>query len=122
MNMFKTKKDIVEYHEKLINEIDVHCEKILFKLSKNDENKDDPTNLDAIRELIISKIKEIETFNFSNLGKEAKFCYLIPNSKGKIKTKVPSNQKKWNFLFKNQLGVLIILNQVLPKVVLKEIK
>lgn len=76
--MFLSEKEIVDYHENLISKIDLIHEK---KKLKCENYKDEVT--DTIdRNAMISKLKEIESFNLEQCKsnfKKYKFCYVIQN-------------------------------------------
>lgn len=117
--MFSTKQKIVEYHEKLANEIDIQTEKAILRLSQNDNGKEQIPTINSIRENLLTKVKEIERLNARTIKK---FCFFIPNEQQIVYEANTPLVHDWNLLFRNQIGVLVIVNEVLSDKVLKELK
>ena len=87
-----SRKEIIEYHDRLTNEIDILCEKILCEFNDNKIEKD---KIDDIRSKIIRKINEIQNSNTANINGNIKFCHFMP------------------FEDINDFGVLIIINEII---------
>ncbi|CAF1123276.1 unnamed protein product, partial [Brachionus calyciflorus] len=110
--MFSTKKEIIDYHEELRNKIDLKSEQLLQNLSRSNQNNFERSRIiNSVRESLINKVTEIESFNLFNLSKQTKFCFFVSNSK--ILNDKTNDDKK-SSCFKNDIGILILLNIILP--------
>ncbi|RMZ98876.1 Leucine-rich repeats and immunoglobulin-like domains [Brachionus plicatilis] len=108
--------NIVGYYESCLNVIDTHAETLL---SNPDISERDIQQVNSLRDLFISEIRQIERFNLENLKKcarqadkiiyadylinlafQSKFCFFVPNDPNR------------GHLFKsNRFGALVVLNQ-----------
>ncbi|CAF0840373.1 unnamed protein product [Brachionus calyciflorus] len=119
--MFSTKQEIIEHHEEIRNKIDLKSEQLLLTLNRTNQNKLEQIGIiNSLRETLVKKITELETFNLSNFNKHTKFCFFISNSKAG--NDEINDGDKWNFNFKNDLGVMIILNEILSNKILNQIE
>ncbi|CAF0943443.1 unnamed protein product [Brachionus calyciflorus] len=108
--MFSTKNSISDYFNKLIINLDIITEELLIQyVSQIDEQE----RLGSIRDKMVSKLQNIEHYNLEHFGKDLKFCFFVPNTKRDL----PNLDRK-GYKFSNRIGVLIILDEFLPKEVL----
>ncbi|CAF1044020.1 unnamed protein product [Brachionus calyciflorus] len=112
------KDQIVNYFVKLINEIDIHCEKLL---SNDTITSDQKIRINQERELIISKINEIERVNLACLNFEP-FCFFVQNDSIENKKDLYFEMTYSKFIFHNQIGKLIILKTQIDQDLVEEIK
>ncbi|CAF0986519.1 unnamed protein product, partial [Brachionus calyciflorus] len=122
--MSKNKNEILEHSESVVRQIDIHTEKCIRSMKRgNNQEK----LLESLREKWISKIKQIQEFNLSNLTNQQvkrKYCFFIPNVRNKLSSefeKPKSQNKQYSFNFINKLGYLVISNLLLSPKVLNEI-
>ncbi|CAF1023906.1 unnamed protein product [Brachionus calyciflorus] len=104
--MFQTRNEILEYYSKMINDIDIKCEKSILTLKK--EELDNQIN--SHRQQIIAKIEDVQKLQLNNLkNSDSKlngpFCFFIPNSK--------TFYYDSKFEFKNQIGQLVVTSFIL---------
>ncbi|CAF0909422.1 unnamed protein product [Brachionus calyciflorus] len=92
-----SKTFLSEYYSDLINKVNLEFEKKLIYVKENAEQD----QLDSIRNLLISKIKEIEIPNLKT--KEHRTCFFIPNINSNLDI-IPNT----DFIFDNKIGKLII--------------
>ncbi|CAF0946244.1 unnamed protein product, partial [Brachionus calyciflorus] len=118
MNHKISKDNIENYYEKLINEIETHTEQILTKQFISDNLK---LSINQERELIITKIKDIEKLNLSCLNFEP-FCFFVPNHLIKNESDMLTPMKDSKFSFHNQIGRSIILKISISQDLVEEIK
>ncbi|CAF1010129.1 unnamed protein product [Brachionus calyciflorus] len=62
--MFKNSREICEFHDNLVNKVDIIIENLMitkYSLYTNEQSK-----FNSYRNTLISKIKEIELFNLQN--------------------------------------------------------
>ncbi|CAF1098317.1 unnamed protein product [Brachionus calyciflorus] len=106
-----SKNEILNHYDKLISNIDIYSERILSKQYLSDDVK---LSLNQERDLIISKIKQIEKLNLTCLNFEP-FCFFLSNDLLKENPKTKS-------CLQNKIGKLIILKTPIDEDLLKEIK
>ncbi|CAF1047141.1 unnamed protein product [Brachionus calyciflorus] len=112
------KDEIVNYFVKQINEIDIHFEKLL---SNDTFTSDQKININQERELIISKINEIERVSLACLNFEP-FCFFVLNDSLENKKDLYFEMKYSKFIFQNEIGKLIILKTQIDHYLVEEIK
>ncbi|RNA29777.1 hypothetical protein BpHYR1_034765 [Brachionus plicatilis] len=71
--MFSTKKEIIDYFDRLTNEIDIKFERKIQKLDDDEAI----SKQNVTRKLISDKINEIVQFNLEHFGKKVKSCFLL---------------------------------------------
>ncbi|CAF1069751.1 unnamed protein product [Brachionus calyciflorus] len=82
--MFETLNEISNFHSRLRCKVDVIVEKSLI------ENVLEASKLNSDREILLSKIQELECFNFKNIAnKKFKFGFVIENKKSIFSTHSP---------------------------------
>jgi hypothetical protein len=134
--MFTNRNRIDDYFSRVINSIDVVCEKKLMDLGV--EQKDEQKELNTLRDFFIDKINELKTFNLTQTGE--RYCFFIPNDSSRAKKRKLSiedvtdvqqensdtddedSDDGYPLYFKNKLGYLMILNVFLNNKVIDEFK
>ncbi|CAF1111467.1 unnamed protein product [Brachionus calyciflorus] len=120
--MNQIRSEILDYYSNLVNQIDIISEKAI-KFFKTEAIVH---QINSARDKIISKIKEIEQIKLKNLKPsdsiyDGLFCFFIPKNTFSFldfKTDLESNFPKYldfEFEFRNDIGLLVILNNNLNK-------
>ncbi len=110
---------IVDYFDKLINEIDLKTEKLLCQAKESEDEK----KLNERRKAFIDEIKRIESVNLQRLEQYRdfasaendeslfdSFCFIIPAN-----LKEPTKTNTINSEMQNELGALMVIDKYLSK-------
>ncbi|CAF1087817.1 unnamed protein product, partial [Brachionus calyciflorus] len=102
----------IEYHDEIINKIDIQTELILSKVILNDETN----NLSQTRETLISKVNQLKLLNLDSFAKNKQssfvYCHFLANLKQNV-SRHTFNKIKAEFGFQNKIGKLIISKIIL---------
>ena len=73
LSIFETnpRLKIIEYFDKLVNQIDICSEKLISKNNKVNPAKNDNDDINIIRMKLITEIKQIEMFNLNKLNERS---------------------------------------------------
>ncbi|CAF1114793.1 unnamed protein product [Brachionus calyciflorus] len=107
--MFKKPIEICEFHDILVNKVDLITEKLL--ITKYSKNQIEQSKLKSYRDTLISKIKEIERFNLQNYkNDDSIFGYVLEIE----------NRRS---IVKNNFTIILLLTKLnLPEEVIKSLE
>ncbi|RNA15834.1 ATP-binding cassette sub-family A member 3, partial [Brachionus plicatilis] len=101
--MFEFQAQIIEYHEKLINQVDIFFEEILHSSNYKPN----------LRQTILQKIKEISEYNLRIKNSKYKYCYFFGKI-DKLFLKLLSRNEIGSELSEFRVGLLLIINEMIP--------
>lgn len=122
--LFDSKVKIVDFHDDVINKIDIHIELGLSTTTRSNEIK----YLNAMRNAFINDVNKIKNFNLELFYKDSKdgykYCYYLENAQINFKKerRIGLRAKCLTSDYRDLVGKLIVMNLDFSDVIMQIIK